>query len=745
MSFDVRVRRYEVAGSAAEVVRTLDLTATLPYGDTGMLRCSIPAALFGALPTVAELALEYWDDDEGEWIEPLDGRFLTREAGMDEREPSDTRTITAVPLWDWLLRKNYVAAGDVALVDGHRPFNSATPGAIIKTLIDEAQVRGWAPFLDYDFTAALDSNGQPWDGQLTIAYQPGRTTVLTVLQNLLDQGACERATEGRTLHLYNPGSGTDWTAGAYEDAPVRVGLAATQMPVTRNVDDLVTDLTFYGDDGFTLEIANVGAYSGLGRLETTIVQGGVSDAGTATLLGQQSLTKGAEARESVQATEQANRALALPWKHYQVGDWVLGRRRADWERLRVQELVVTKNIGNVVTVSPTLNDRFLDLLARMARRQNGILGGAVAGGTGVTPADRDRRKPKPPVGLVVESTGYWSKGAPLSAISAVWSAVVEGENDVAIDVTDYELLGRRVDMAEAVVLTSSTAPEASWSPFTPGEDWYLSVRARSRDGVWGDPCAEEIVTTVFPVEDLEQPTAPDVESTSGVVLVTWNGYFNTDPITGPPAHFMQMNVEISPSEAADFVVTSVLWVGQESTVLGGLGVGSEWWIRLVPVDALGRVGTPSAAVLVTVSGIDGDDVIVGTLHGNKIIAGTIEASQLVAGIGGQLDISANDSITLIVGQLGTVQDNVDGVVDNLADLRLRYDFDVDGLHIRQPGSPVELLLDNEALEIRESGQATLRAESGRITVSDVVLNRLIFTTHVVEETPNGLVFRSAES
>ena len=742
--FDVRARLYTVGGAAGRVLPTLDLGGSIPFDSIGTLRCSVSRRTFGTLDAVLETALEYWDPDAGaagEWIEPLNGRFLIRDQGNDERDRSDTVTLQGATMWDWLARKALVDTGDFELVDGHRPFNSSTGGAILKTLIDEAQTRGWGPALDYDFTATTDSDGEPWALELSIAYQPGRTTLLMVLDNLVEQGVVERAVEGRTLHLYNPGHGVDRSEGA---GRVRVGSSATQMPIRRNIDDLVTDVAFFGESGFRLDLENTGAYSGLGRLEAAIVQGGVNDEGTATLLGEPTMLAGRAAREQVAATEYTARALALPWKHYQGGDWVSGRRGSgEFEKLRVRAIVFTKTVGNEITVSPTLNDRFEDVLARLAKRTSGILGGAVAGGTGAVPNDsEDNRKPKAPTDLLVVSSGYWDPdGASKSQVSFDWADVTEGENDVAIDVAQYEVSGRLDDGATPPSFTLLSVPSsATASPFEPGTAWLFKVRAQSVNGIWGEWSDEAPVTMTDADPLLEKPVAPIVTSANRVVIVATTGLFDTDPPTTAPAWFREFSIRRSPNIGGPYVPVGTLNRDVDARVFNDMATGDGWYWILVPIDRLENEGPASDPTFVEVVGINGADIIFGSAHGDILEIGSLKVNRVEPGFGAALELDGNvtivsqqEAIDAVESDVATVAGDLAATDSNLATMQTYYTFGPSGAIITSPGSDYSQRIASDRTEMRQGTQVVSYWEAGQMVVPRLVTETVKLGNHQWEK------------
>lgn len=733
--FDLRVVRYIPGGARQGVTPNQGIVATLPIDDPGVLGVSVSEKVLGALPLFLELALEYWSGSE--WVEPANCRFLVNADDDDDTDVAEVHSLQGVALVPWLLKKMIVQMPDDPddLVDGHRPFNSATPGAVLKTVVDEAQDDGWAPFLSYDFDADDDSAGVPWVNQLTIQYRPG-TNGWVVLKNLIDQGIVEYRTEQRLLRLFNPGTGVDHSD---DNPPIRVGRHAKSTPVKRNLDDLLTDVTLFGDNGFVLEVNNPSAVPDLGTLTAAIQQGGVSDPGTAALLAEAQLTKGEQVREQIRTTEAALTADYLPFIDYQVGDWVQGWMRGDWERLRVAELVLSKQLNGVVEVSPVLNDRFIDLLARLARRTAGIVGGAVAGGTGAVPSDPgdDSRAPKAPVGLVVSSTGYWSNDTPLSQLAAEWTAVTEAVDNVAIQIGHYELWARLDDGAdESDVQTTTDGTVATWSPYAPLSEWLVKVRAISKNGVPGAFSAEEPVTMLNPTDEVDTPTAPQLTSSNGVVIVGWDGLISGTPPTLPPAHFRQINVEFSGEESGDYARLGTLFIGNQRANYAGLGVGSLVWFRFVGVDSLGRESSPSTAVAVTVLGIDGADILADSITANSLQVGSITVDYLSSELG-TLIIDSSEAIVLQAGQIADLTDDLDDTSADLADLRLYVVIDSSEVRITRPGSDKAFALDDERIAARVSGIDISWWEAGQFNVPNLVATVAQIGPMKFETDPDG--------
>ena len=193
--------------------------------------------------------------------------------------------------------------------------------------------------------------------------------------------------------------------------------------------------------------------------------------------------------------------------------------------------------------------------------------------------------------------------------------------------------------------------------------------------------------------------------------------------------YMQVNVETSVDESDGFATAATLWRPRERRLVQSADSDSLW-VRLVAIDTLGRESAPSTAVHVDVASLIPDQYI--------------EARHLAAGIGQDLDISSNTSINLIAGQLVEVQLSNDENSATIADMRMYFMFDDQGLHIRTPDSPFETRYTNERIEMVQSGQVVSYWESGQFHVESGVFEELRVGNHVVSgATPGQTTFMPA--
>lgn len=80
-------------------------------------------------------------------------------------------------------------------------FEGATFGAVLATLIDAAKLRGLLPWLTYDFTADVDSHGEPWPDVHDLSFHVG-TSLLEVWRHLVTLGLEGWMTPGLRLQAF---------------------------------------------------------------------------------------------------------------------------------------------------------------------------------------------------------------------------------------------------------------------------------------------------------------------------------------------------------------------------------------------------------------------------------------------------------------------------------------------------------------------------------------------------------------
>ncbi|RJL21116.1 fibronectin type III domain-containing protein [Bailinhaonella thermotolerans] len=630
----VRLAVYAPNGARQGVLaHPLTLEAAHPLGDVPSLRISYSAHGPGAelLDEPCEIALEYSADGGVSWAEPYDGRFVRIRRRADAADRSGARA-AELPGYAWMLRKVILYPGSAPLVSGKRAFLSATPGAIMATVLAEGQFRGALPGLAYDFTPAHDSAGAAWPQILTIYYQPG-IDALTALINMSEQGLIDWRMSGRTLQLYAADTtlGRDLAAG---DGPVdlRLGRDVLAAPDEATLEDAASAVLVLGEGAFVHQQTSP-TPGPWGRWEQYVAAGGVSDVGTATLLATSALTRADG--ERVQRTRQITTRTArwLPYRDYRPGDYVLAPGEAGHATpLRIRQITLWRDAAGVVGGALTLNDRFLEHQIRLARRTAGIVGGStIDGGTGARPAPEapEPRTPAAPTGLTVGAVAYIDAGGfPAGQITASWSPVTADAGGVALTVGGYELWwALNATGAPWTLLTSTTAPDttATYSPLTVGESYQFKVRAINlgKAGGFSPPQAVTIPddTTPPPV-----PSAPVLSTRLGVIHVEWDGLgAGAVPM---PADLHRVRVWMQDPLAPGYAEVGSL-TSAGSIVVPDQPYGASRQFRLTAIDRSNNESAASATATIATQAVVNTDVIGEVLDAAKLIDGTLVASDKV--------------------------------------------------------------------------------------------------------------------
>lgn len=653
---DLRLVAYAPDGDRLGVLPTpLSVEVGVPLDDIASLRLSYPTGAPAArlLAAPVEVVVETYDPATGAWTEVDDGRFLRIKRSGDITDTTGARSYE-LPGYAWMLRKARLFPSSHDNAEGKRPFLEATAGTILTTLITEAQARGALPGLVVGFTPSADSAGAVWTKVLTIAYEPG-IDVMTVLDNLADQGVVDWTTNGRTLRVFN----ADTALGrplADGDAPVdlRLGRDITNAPDTATFEDLASAVYVKGEGTARLELVNPNAPTPWGRWESFLTQGGVRDEGTMRLLAEAELTR--TGRERIQITRALTFTTArwLPFRDYRPGDYVQAPDdTGQLAPLRVRQITLTRDQTGTLAGNLVLNDRFLERELRLAKRTAGIVGGATAdGGSGAQPAPEgpDPRAPAAPAGLIVDTHAYLdSDGAARGQITATWTAVDQATDGTAIEVNRYELYQRpNVVGLSWTKLTETTHPDtsATGSPYDVNAQWAFKVRAVSRAGVIGPFSQPYAVTIATDAEAPPTPSVPQLSTRLGVIHVEWDGQGAAGE-TMPP-DFSHLDVWMTaPTEAPirvgqmegaggvvipsqpyqqprTFHFTAMDRSGNESAVSEQATISTQ---PLVPPDL---VGTPINADNIVANSITADQLAVGAVTASAIAANAVTADKIAA-------------------------------------------------------------------------------------------------------------------
>lgn len=559
-----------------------------------------------------EVAVEV-SDGTG-YREPDNARYVI--TGRSGKTDDRTKTVTySGQSISWLLSKAENNDSSHLLADGDnkgkRPFYSANPGVILKTMLDENRQRGGvATGLTLGFDTAKDAGGAAWARKYTLYYSLG-TDLQTILSSLVNGGGCDWRTSGRTLKLWNADS-TALSRDLSKSIVLQLARDISEAPFEESIADLASTVLVEGDNNLLFRMDNPAAPTPWGKWESYSSQGGVSDKDTAQAFMQSTLDDAARVRGQYTRDLVTANVDNLPLIDYHAGDWITAPTVAHGEKVRVQEIDLSMRQNEGLSASIALNDIKYDASVRQAKKIKGITGGAaLAGSEGGTTAssDRDHRVPKAPQGLVVQTDAYiGSDGFAHGLATAMWSAVTEATNDTAIEISNYSVEWRKhVDGAPWHSAGTTDKTQLGFGNLDCGTQIEVRVRAvptySDKLGEWSSIVVATVESDVTPCS---VPSKPVLSSELGVVTIHWDGKTSTGASMEPDFDHIEVGEGVN---AAGMRVISATQSGQGDYLITGLTAGSQHSYSLRSVDHAGNRSAWSAIASVTVaSAVSPDEV-----------------------------------------------------------------------------------------------------------------------------------------
>lgn len=551
-----------------------------------------------------EVAVEV-SDGTG-YREPDNARFVI--TGRSGKTDDRTRTVTySGQSISWLLSKAENNDSTHLLTDGDnkgkRPFYSANPGVILKTLLDENKARGGvATGLTLGFDTAKDAGGAAWARKYTLYYSLG-TDLQTILSALVNGGGCDWRTSGRTLKLWNADS-TALSRDLSKSVVLQLARDISEAPFEESIADLASTILVEGDNNLLFRMDNPAAPTPWGKWESYSSQGGVSDKDTAQAFMQSTLDDAARVRGQYTRDLVTSGVDNLPLIDFHAGDWITAPTVTHGEKVRVQEIDLSMRQNEGLSCSIALNDIKYDASVRQAKKIKGITGGAaLAGSEGGTTAssDRDHRVPKAPLGLVVQTDAYiGSDGYAHGLATASWSAVMQATNDTAIEISNYLVEWKlHKDGAPWHSAGTTDKTQLGFGGLDCGTQIEVRVRATptysDKLGEWSEAFVATVESDTTPCS---VPSKPVLSSELGVVTVHWDGRTST----GASMESDFDHIEVGEgANAAGMTVISATQAGQGDYLITGLKAGYQHSYALRSVDHAGNRSDWSAVASVTVA------------------------------------------------------------------------------------------------------------------------------------------------
>ena len=564
---------------------TPSLTLSYPNGDMGVRG--------GLLDSAVEIAVELCYDGQT-WHEPYNARFTNLSSEWNliddgtERRHADLihigHRLEGALVWN--------VPFNSMDKDGKYKFNSRNAGEILRTVWDAAVKRGWGAGLTLDVSTSIDSAGQGWAFQTTIAFDPS-VSIKSILDTLMNMGMIDYRWRGRTLQVYNADS-----ALKRENTAVvwRLGAGTSSAPEKLDWSQLCTHVLVKGDEGRTWTFLNPEAPAGMPRTEKVVSAGGVELEATARRVADLTLKTGATPAAEVKREWEADDLQWLPFEDYALGDWIRVERAGGLEKMRVTQISISVTENGRCQGHTTFGTMLDDVLSRLAKRQKGVLGAVNSDGKNPRPeTPNNKNAPAAPQGLIVTSAAVIGAQGDAEAVATIqWQAVSTDTAGVAVDVTGYDISVREVPF-QAGRLNTSKDTTGEVSGLIPGKQYAFSVRAVTREtlGVWSPEIIETMATDATPPP---VPPPPRLSQTLGVLNVGWlmigeNG-------EGMPADFAGAEVSVQLPGVAPGVFSTMPTPVQRIS-LAGLEM-REYEVRMRTYDRAGNRsawGKPSTITL----------------------------------------------------------------------------------------------------------------------------------------------------
>lgn len=608
MTYDLRLRAYSpgVNTPLGQLPELLSWQVSIVHNGDGALTVKASelaeggAIISRGLNAGLDIALEAnWVGGPNDWVEPDNGLFLLVGDEFDKTDQARVRDLT-LPSWSWLLGKvcdlNLGALqGAKSKYAGQRLFPaSSDAGDVVKKMLDEHDARPGppVPIARDSWTTTKDSLGNNWakklgknaEGRAYPAGQPLSEKLAALVRN----GLCDWRMRGRGLRIYNPGTGFVNQSGTVR---LTYGDDLRDAPSKMSQADRVARLLVRGDGKKKVTTTAPGIPEHYGRWEALLDAAGVKDlddledAGLAELADRNRI-KGEYTRTLTMA------GPFLPFRDYNVGDWITAPGSSGPEVLRVMQITITRDEQDGLSGNIVLGDRFTTSDLALASKVSAITGGSSgASGNGTVADDEpaDTRQPAAPTGLTVTPTltfaTAFGRGSWSAHVDASWDPVTTATDGTAMDIAGYTIWMRRSTEPQSRSVGEPTSSTAKVSGLEPGAEYVFTVSARGATSTEpGQHSAPVTVTIPVDTAPPPNPAAPTLTAFAGGLTLNWTGV--TTVGGAMPADFSHVEVELRAAGGSWSVYGRL--TGPASLPITPLTYGTTYEARLRAFDISGN-------------------------------------------------------------------------------------------------------------------------------------------------------------
>lgn len=518
---------------------------------------------------------------------------------------------------------------------------SASPGRIMRILVERAKARGVLTDITVGFTDTHDSRGVAWpsDATITISWSPG-TRYLAILEQLEDELEVAEwdLTGDRVLQLYAFGTrGVDRTLPGAQ-VTLEYGRDILDAPTTGDNQDGGTRVLGAGKDGLYRSATNTTAEAQRGRaIETFQSWNNVEDTGTLQTLVQRAAAIVGDGSHEYAHELTLSEHCPRPGRDFDVSDWVLRSVGGTTERVRVAQHVLSRS-GNEIRWTVGLGDMIEDAQVRTRRMIERLLSGAAVVGTSTPPPETevdDGKPPAKPTGLNTGSNAYKEGRNNYALVTVGWLPVQKNADGTdASDIARYRVEWRATSGDGGWVLGGETEGTSLSFGRVPVN---LSIQVRvqcldkwSRASAWSD--LVQLVTTTDTTPP-PVPSAPTLFNYIGLIVCEWDGLGSAGERMPLDFDFIEVHcsttANFTPDRPADMSTSTTfvgLQMGAGQTPYAGateLPIGTNVYFRLVAVDSLGNVSAASAASVLATEAIEDGDIA--SVNIGKLTTGELKA------------------------------------------------------------------------------------------------------------------------
>jgi hypothetical protein len=589
----------------------LTLEAAAPFNDIPSLTVALSDPT-NVIRAPAELAIELSVDNGSTWTEPSNMRFCVIADSRDRIMTPNHPALKAVGMF-WQLKKAVILPESGPFdADGRRYWAGITPGALIRTLIQEAQARSVLSWLDMSsFSSTLDSNGAAWPTTFTTSHEIGIAYDSAVMM-LADVGLIDFVMVGRALKVYVADTFLNPAAGSVTLTQGQDFTEATE----ETTYELVASRNLIKGDGVSTVVVDAAADKPWGEWEVTTSASGSSGLGDLNLLADLG-----SARSSLRQTQRTFTSYPgvptapKPFFDYIVGSKIAAVTDGVYEsNLRVRQITLRCE-GTTILSTLVLGDRLLERevrLQRLMRAASGGISGAGAGGTFPSrpPAD-DTLSPSPPTAIGFSSTAVLINDAVVADLTVSWTAPTTNTDATILDDLDHFELQTKRTVTGAGSWAAGGTTELSVltvSGLVPGAGYDARVRAVDSHGNVSTWLTGSFTTNM-------DGTAPNTPSTStvvpelGILFLYWNGKDNLG--NNPPNDAVQLRVYMSTTSG--FTIGTGNFIDAITSMIGGrvpvadLVYGTTYFFKTTLVDSSGNesaASVQSSGIPERVTGLD---------------------------------------------------------------------------------------------------------------------------------------------